>query len=112
MKIPVPEAAEYLECSPTRVLELLRTGVIPGVKLGQSWVIPRQPFYEAVAALAVAQAGVARDASNWGVSGASMRSPSEAAFNQRLRQVMEDMPMAKRRGGKRLPRSLDPVGQL
>ncbi len=108
MKIPVPEAAEYLECSPTRVLELLRTGVIPGVKLGQSWVIPRQAFYEAVAALAVAQAGVARRDGDWGVSQASMRAPREHATNQRLRQVMDAMPMAKRRGGKRLPRSAEP----
>ncbi len=84
MKIPVPEAAEYLECSPTRVLELLRTGVVPGVKLGQSWVIPRQAFYEAVAALA-----------------------EERAARLSLGVTEVTPPSTVRRGGKRLPRSVE-----
>lgn len=88
MKILVCEAAEYLECSPTRVLGLLRTGVLPGVKLGQSWVIPRAAFYEAVAALAVSRAGVASSAPLHVVS-------------------------ALRRGaGQRLPRSVEPFSQV
>ena len=52
-KISVADAAEYLECTATRVLELLREGQLPGMKYGKAWVIPRAAFFDAVNVAAV-----------------------------------------------------------
>ena len=56
MKITITEAAEFLECTESRIQELLREGRLPGLKMGKSWVIPSATFYGAVEALAVSDA--------------------------------------------------------
>lgn len=60
MKISILEASEFLECGEERILDLLREGVLPGVKLGRAWVIPSAPFYAAVERLAETEAALLR----------------------------------------------------
>ena len=52
MKITITEAAEFLECTESRIQELLREGRLPGLKMGKSWVIPTAMFYEYVEGIA------------------------------------------------------------
>ena len=56
MKITIAQAAEFLECGERRIEELLREGRLPGLKMGQHWVIPSDSFYSAVEALSVSEA--------------------------------------------------------
>lgn len=58
MKITIAAAAEFLECSEVRVHDLLREGALPGLKMGKAWVIPSEPFYRAVEALAASEADI------------------------------------------------------
>ena len=61
MKITITEAAEFLECTESRIQELLREGRLPGLKMGKSWVIPTALFYEYVEGIArYDAAGLAR----------------------------------------------------
>ena len=52
MKITLTEAAEFLECTESRIQELLREGRLPGLKMGKAWVIPTALFYEYVEGIA------------------------------------------------------------
>ena len=45
----VEDLALYLRCSPATVRRLLRTGVLPGRKIGRRWVIERHALLRAVA---------------------------------------------------------------
>lgn len=47
-KISITEAMGFLECSEPTLMEMLRTGAIPGIKPGKAWVIPRRAFYNCV----------------------------------------------------------------
>jgi len=60
-KISLEEAAEFLECTVVQVMEELRAGTLPGVKIGKPWVIPRPAFFTAVNEMAVTAAAVLRD---------------------------------------------------
>ena len=44
--IPIEEAAQVLECTPERVVQLLKHGELPGVKIGRPWIIPRAAFFQ------------------------------------------------------------------
>lgn len=46
------EVAEMLECEPKTVEEKLRRGELPGVKLGRSWMCPKQALLETLNDLA------------------------------------------------------------
>lgn len=46
------EVAELLECESKTVEEKLRRGELPGVKLGRSWMCPRQALFETLNELA------------------------------------------------------------
>lgn len=50
------ELASEADCTPERIEELARVGIIPGLKWGRSWRFPRHGTFEALAALARAQA--------------------------------------------------------
>lgn len=47
------QAAEMLMCSPRTVEDKLRSGDLPGVKFGESWIIPAQALMERVTQLAL-----------------------------------------------------------
>lgn len=49
------DAATELECAITTVQELARTHVLPGVKLGRSWVFPRAALLNTLNTMAMAQ---------------------------------------------------------
>lgn len=53
--LAVGDAAESLDCTPERVIELLKDGVLPGLKIGRGWVIPREAFFAEVNLLAKAR---------------------------------------------------------
>lgn len=53
--LAVGDAAESLDCTPERVIELLKDGVLPGLKIGRGWVIPRDAFFAEVNLLAKAR---------------------------------------------------------
>lgn len=40
------EVAEILDCEPVTVEEKARTGELPGVKFGRSWIFPRTALLE------------------------------------------------------------------
>lgn len=61
-KVKVMEAAEFLECTTDRILELLREGQLPGIKYGKSWVIPRAAFFDSVNVSAVQAQAVLSEA--------------------------------------------------
>jgi hypothetical protein len=42
--IEIEEAAAMLKCEPARIEELLRTGVLAGLKFGRSWSLPLEAF--------------------------------------------------------------------
>lgn len=46
------EVADLLECEPKTIEEKLRRGELPGVKLGRSWMCPRQALLETLNDLA------------------------------------------------------------
>lgn len=49
------DAAAELQCAVTTVQELARTQVLPGVKLGRSWVFPRAALLTTLNTMAMAQ---------------------------------------------------------
>lgn len=49
------QAARLLLCEEATVAEYLRAGLLPGLKFGRQWVIPRQAFLECLNALAIEQ---------------------------------------------------------
>lgn len=53
--LTVEEAADVLRCTPATVMEELRSGNLPGVKIGKEWVIPTEAFYARLNELAVAE---------------------------------------------------------
>lgn len=57
-KITTREAAAFLECSEETLLEELRNGRVPGLKIGKAWVIPRPAFFEAMNERARADAAI------------------------------------------------------
>lgn len=54
------EVAEVLHCTVETVRQLLAQGVLPGMKPGKEWIIPRAAFTEAINAYALDQAGQRR----------------------------------------------------
>jgi excisionase family DNA binding protein len=58
--IAVPEAAEVLQCGEERIIELLKAGDLPGLKVGRGWVIPRRAFVQRINELALIEASVKR----------------------------------------------------
>lgn len=52
------EVADLLQCEPKTVEEHLRGGKLPGVKLGRSWMCPREALLETVNDLARSNLGV------------------------------------------------------
>jgi excisionase family DNA binding protein len=55
-KISLQEAASFLECSDVTVQKLLCDGRLPGLKMGHSWVIPREAFVQCVNAKSISMA--------------------------------------------------------
>lgn len=55
-KVSIEEACQFLECEKPKLQELLREGILPGLKLGKAWVIPRVAFFDAVNRLAAEEA--------------------------------------------------------
>ena len=51
-KVSISDACAFIECEPPKLMELLRSGVVPGFKQGKSWVIPRAAFFAAMNDLA------------------------------------------------------------
>ena len=51
--ISTEEACDFLECEKPKLQELLREGVVPALKFGKAWVMPRQAFFQAMNALAI-----------------------------------------------------------
>lgn len=47
------EVAEILDCEPVTVEEKARTGELPGVKFGRSWIFPRTALLECLHAKAL-----------------------------------------------------------
>lgn len=58
--IEIDEACSFLKCSKPRLLQALETGSIPGVRLDQTWVIPRLAFFQAINELAIREAEARR----------------------------------------------------
>lgn len=56
----VDEAAAILECTRESVEAHLRTGRLPGLKFGRSWVLPVQAFVQHVNDLAISEATARR----------------------------------------------------
>lgn len=50
--ISIADACAFLDCQKPKLLELLREGAIPALKIGEEWVIPRSAFFQAVNDLA------------------------------------------------------------
>ena len=50
------EASEIAMCGPQKFAEGLRVGRYPGVKVGRSWVIPRQALIQRLNELALEEA--------------------------------------------------------
>jgi len=50
------EACTVLKCGMVVLHEALQKGILPGMKMGKEWVIPRQAFFAAVNKLAVEEA--------------------------------------------------------
>ena len=59
-KISLAEACAFLECAEPKLLELIHRGVIPAVKPGKAWVIPRCTFFTAVGGWAYESARAAK----------------------------------------------------
>lgn len=57
----VAEAATILDCTQSSVEAHLRTGRLPGLKFGRSWVIPIEAFNTAINALAINEATAKRE---------------------------------------------------
>lgn len=57
----VEEAAAILECTPLSVESNLRSGRLPGVKFGRSWVLPVEAFVQQINNLAIAEATAKRE---------------------------------------------------
>ena len=53
--LSVEVVAEELECGPEQVIEELKAGVLPGLKFGRGWIIPRAAFIQTVNELALAR---------------------------------------------------------
>ena len=43
--IEMDEACAILKCTPEKLADELRTGGLPGTKVGREWIIPRTAFY-------------------------------------------------------------------
>jgi excisionase family DNA binding protein len=54
--IEIDEAAAILKCSVETLTDNLRSGHLPGLKLGVPWIIPRQAFYARLNEIAVEEA--------------------------------------------------------
>ena len=46
------EAADLLQCQPKTVEDKLRAGELPGIKMGQSWMLPREALLDRINELA------------------------------------------------------------
>jgi excisionase family DNA binding protein len=55
------EAAAILECTRASLEAHLRSGRLPGLKIGRSWVLPVDAFTQAINALAISEAAAKRD---------------------------------------------------
>lgn len=56
-----PDAAARLcGCEPSSILERLRTGELPGIKFGRSWVLPRDALIKRLNEIALAEAAERR----------------------------------------------------
>lgn len=51
--VPYDEACSLLSCGPYRLADLLKSGQLPGLKIGREWVVPRRAFFERVNEMAV-----------------------------------------------------------
>lgn len=58
--IPQSAVAQLLECDENTVQERARTGDLPGVKFGRSWVFPRQALVARLNEIAIEQASKRR----------------------------------------------------
>lgn len=50
--LTVADVATLMHCKPATVIDKLRSGLLPGVKFGRTWVCPRDPLMQALGALA------------------------------------------------------------
>ena len=57
----IDQAAELLLCEPTTAAEQFIKGVLPGLKFGRQWIIPRDAFLKRLNELALEQAAERRD---------------------------------------------------
>jgi len=58
--LELTEAADLIKCEIARLEELLRSGELPGVKFGRSWVVPKEAFIARVNEIALAQSAERR----------------------------------------------------
>lgn len=54
------DAADLCGCEPLAIIERMRTGELPGVKFGRSWVIPREAFIQRINEIALAESAARR----------------------------------------------------
>lgn len=52
----VEEAAGLLDCTAETTVERIATGDVPGVKIGRSWIIPREAFIQRLNEMALQDA--------------------------------------------------------
>lgn len=55
------DVAQLLQCDGTTVEEKARSGDLPGIKIGRSWIFPRMALIEAINTLARDQAASRRN---------------------------------------------------
>jgi excisionase family DNA binding protein len=60
--LTVEQVAEMLLCDKETVAEYLKSGELPGLKFGRSWIIPATSFYQRLNDLAVEQSNARRQA--------------------------------------------------
>lgn len=60
--LTVEQVADLLKCDTTTAAERIKSGELPGVKFGRSWIIPKPAFDQRINELAVEQAEARRKA--------------------------------------------------
>ena len=48
------QVAELLDCEPSTIEEKARTGELPGIKIGKSWIFPREALLQRLNEMALA----------------------------------------------------------
>lgn len=54
------DAADMCGCEPLAIIERMRTGELPGIKFGRSWMVPREAFIQRINEIALAESATRR----------------------------------------------------